>query len=113
MKVRGIMVQGIQASRPMMEMEIYERGKARAEPAFEPGVPEPPPMVSPCPWTNPLRKTPFSRASCSEPWMFDWLGSRPDKEQRALADWPAFKRLGEDLKDWGANLVELFPRPLH
>ena len=44
-----------------------------------------------------------------EPWMYDWLGWRTDKEQRALADWPPFKKMTDDLTDWGANLVELFP----
>lgn len=107
-KARGIMVLNISAGRPMMEMEIYERGKALAEPKLESGVPEVAEGEA-VPLDKPSPENAYLKGVVLETWMFDWLGWRTDKEQRKLADWPPFKKLAEDLKDWNANLVEIFP----
>jgi len=112
-RLRGLRLANISVNRPLMEMEIYERRRGRGaaappEPALAPGVPaaadgEAVAVPAPTPAES------YLKGVVIEPWMFDWLGWRLDKEQRSAADFPRVKALADDMQDWGANLVEIFP----
>ena len=109
-KARAVKLVNLTDNMPLMEMEIYVPADGApavpAAPALEPGVAELQEIgevqVAPA-------GEPYIKGVVVEPWMFPWHGWRTDKEQRALLQYPPFKKFVEDLKDWGTNMVEIFP----
>ena len=111
-RARGIKLANLTRRRPLMEMEIYvpeEDAPAPVpQPKSEPGVPTAAsgdtvevaaPRADQC----------YMKGVVIEPWMFNWYGWRKDKQKRPLLEFPQFKKLAEDLRDWGANVAEIFP----
>jgi len=109
-KARGVKLVNITNNMALMEIEIYvpedQAPDLPALPALEPGVPE---IADGAEVQVQDPAEPYMKGVVVEPWMFPWHGWRMDKEKRPLSEFPHFKQFAADLKDWGTNLVEIFP----